>query len=62
MSKTPKAGENKAADTETICIRVKLEQELGRLTYEIAKLNEQLRLKVQRSNAIATTLEELNGK
>lgn len=59
---TSETGENKAADTETTGRKAKLERELGRLTYEIAKLNEQLRLKVQRSNVIATTLEELNGK
>ena len=59
MSKT-KATENKAKDVEKTP-RAKLEQELGKLTFEIAKLREELNKKAQQSNAIGNELEKLNG-
>lgn len=42
--------------------KAKLEQELGRLTYEIAILREELNQKVQRSNEIGTELRRLNTR
>ncbi len=60
-NKNPKATENKAKDVEKTP-RAKLEQELGRLTYSMAKLKVQLNAQGQRSNQIGSALEALDGK
>jgi len=49
-------------ENENIEKKKKLHEELGVLTYEIAKLKAELNKKAQRSNQIAQELEELNGK
>ncbi len=60
--KKPKASKNKAKDVEKPSRKAKLEQELGRLTFEIAKLKEQVTIKVNRSNQIGQELDKLNGQ
>lgn len=61
MEKKPKPSENKAKDVEKTP-RAKLEQELGRLTFSMAKLKAQLNAQAQRSNQIAQELEKLDVK
>jgi peptidoglycan hydrolase CwlO-like protein len=39
----------------------KLHEELGKLTYEIASLKEQINKKAKRSNEIGQALEKFNG-
>ena len=56
-----KSSKNKAKDVEKPSNKAKLEQELGRLTFEIAKLKEQVNVRAQRSNEIGQELEKLNG-
>ena len=56
-----KSSKNKAKDVEKPSSKAKLEQELGRLTFEIAKLKEQVTTKVNRSNQIGQELDGLNG-
>ncbi len=56
-----KSSKNKAKDVEKPSNKAKLEQELGKLTFEIAKLREELNKKAQQSNAIGNELEKLNG-
>ncbi|KKN58275.1 hypothetical protein LCGC14_0553550 [marine sediment metagenome] len=56
-----KLGENKAKDVETPAKRAKLEQELGRLTFEMAELREEQNKRAKRSNEIGGLLKGLNG-
>lgn len=58
----PKAKDNKAEKVETKQRVNKLHTELGKLTYEIAKLKVELNKRVQRSNQIGNELEKLDGK
>lgn len=62
MAKKPKASENKARNVETSARRKVLEQELGKLTYEIAKLQKTGNALVKRGNEIGVILEQLDGK
>lgn len=62
MRKKPKANLNKAKDVETSTKRAKLERELGKLTFEIAKLQKAGNALVKRSNEIGQELERLDGK
>ncbi len=57
----PKPTENKAKDVEKTP-RAKLEQELGRLTFELAKLKEVADKKLHRSNQLAQALDALDSK
>ncbi len=56
-----KSSKNTAKDVEKPSNKAKLEQELGRLTFEIAKLKEQVNEKAKRSNEIGQELDKLNG-
>ncbi len=56
-----KSSKNTAKDVEKPSNKAKLEQELGRLTFEIAKLKEQLNEKAKKSNEIGQELDRLNG-
>jgi len=60
-TKKPKPSENKAQNVEISARVYELKAELGGLTFEMAKLREKLNEKAKRSNAVATTLEELNA-
>ena len=42
-------------------VRTKLEQRLGQLTYETAKLQEKLRECQKEANEVATKIEKLDG-
>ncbi len=57
----PKSSKNKAKDVETSARKTKLEQELGRLTYQLAKLRETSNALTKRSNEIGAELERLYG-
>ncbi len=57
-----KSSENKAKDVETPAKRAKLEQELGILTYQLAKLQKTGNALAKRSNEIGTELEKLDAK
>jgi hypothetical protein len=57
--KRPKASQNKAVNVETSAKKTKLQQELGRLTFEIGKLQKLGNGMVKRSNEIAQELEKL---
>ena len=42
-------------------VKAKLEQRLGQLTYETAKLQQRLQQCQKESNEVATEMEKLNG-